>query len=449
MVSLADSPSPTRSPSTPSKIHRSLGRSMRTVRSTLLDRPPSEALSDSFIDFTLHQLSLLPPPPSPFHHHPFFDADDASGTSFGSDISGELQRLASISPIPHRDLPPSDSAAEEVTVASLAELGPAIAACVDGLASDSLESKRSAAARLRLLAKHRSDFRAAIGADPGAIPSLVPLLRSGDPSTQENAVTALLNLSLEEPNKTLITSAGAIKPLIYALKTGTSVSKQNAACALMSLSLIEDNRGTIGACGAVPPLVSLLQNGSDRGKKDALTTLYKLCSVRRNKERAVEAGAVAPLVELAGGGAGVAWRRKRCLAGIPEGRTGIVEEGGIPVLVEVIEDGSGRGKEFAVSAMLQLCGDPRNRSLMVREGAIPPLVALSQTGSARAKHKMEEDGSQVAKQSVVGYDFGWGNCVIHFFIPGPKLFLDICVSNDKIHLHQTLKNVCGSSGNGS
>ncbi|KAK1296515.1 U-box domain-containing protein 4 [Acorus calamus] len=398
MVSLADSPSPTRSPSNPSKIHRSLGRSMRTVRSTLLDRPPSEALSDSFIDSTLHQLSLLPTPPSPFHHHPFFDADDASGdfsgTSFGSDISGELQRLASISPLPHRDLPPSDSAAEEVTVASLAELGPAIAACVDGLASDSLESKRSAAAKLRLLAKHRSDFRAAIGADPGAIPSLVPLLRSGDPSTQENAVTALLNLSLEEPNKTLITSAGAIKPLIYALKTGTSVSKQNAACALMSLSLIEDNRGTIGACGAVPPLVLLLQNGSDRGKKDALTTLYKLCSVRRNKERAVEAGAVAPLVELAGGGGGGGTAEKAMvvlcsLAGIPEGRMGIVEEGGIPVFVEVIEDGSGRGKEFAVSAMLQLCGDPRNRSLMVREGAIPPLVALSQTGSARAKHKAE------------------------------------------------------------
>jgi hypothetical protein len=77
------------------------------------------------------------------------------------------------------------------------------------------------------------------------------------------------------------------------------------------------------------------------------------------------------------------------LAAIEEGRETIVEEGGIAALVEAIEDGSVKGKEFAVVTLLQLCNDSvRNRGLLVREGAIPPLVALSQNGSIPAKNKV-------------------------------------------------------------
>ncbi|KAI3915037.1 hypothetical protein MKX01_036769 [Papaver californicum] len=78
------------------------------------------------------------------------------------------------------------------------------------------------------------------------------------------------------------------------------------------------------------------------------------------------------------------------LAAIEEGRIAIVEEGGIPVLVEAIEDGSVKGKDFAVLTLLQFCScNERNRGLLVREGGIPPLVALSQSGTARAKQKAE------------------------------------------------------------
>ncbi|CAL5334681.1 unnamed protein product [Camellia sinensis] len=73
-----------------------------------------------------------------------------------------------------------------------------------------------------------------------------------------------------------------------------------------------------------------------------------------------------------------------------EGNEAIVEKGGIAALVEVIEDGSPKGKEFAVMMLLQLCGESvRNRGLLVREGGIPPLAALAQTGTAKAKHKAE------------------------------------------------------------
>ncbi|KAL6990663.1 hypothetical protein U1Q18_008782 [Sarracenia purpurea var. burkii] len=437
MVSLEDSHSvssrlPTTRPFyTPSsfsstRIQRSLGRSMRTIRSNLYQTDHScsfpgsiagksvcvsENLTDSAIDLRLGELAARTNQSvkSSSSDDDFLELSQAFSdySVCSSDISGELQRLASIpasenasDPDPDPDAVPcmgflerESFSTEIIESISPEDLQPTVKICVDGLQSSSIAVKRSAAAKLRLLAKNRTDNRALIG-ESGAVPALIPLLRCSDPWTQEHAVTALLNLSLHEGNKALITSAGAIKSLIYVLKTGTETSKQNAACALLSLSLIDDNKLSIGACGAIPPLVSLLVHGSNRGKKDALTTMYKLCSVKLNKERAVSAGAVRPLVALvAEQGTGLAEKAMVVLssiAGIPEGKEAIVEEGGIPVLVEAIEDGSAKGKEFAVLTLLQLCADSlRNRGLLVREGGIPPLAALSQSGTAKAKHKAE------------------------------------------------------------
>uniref|UniRef100_A0A2P2IUX5 U-box domain-containing protein n=1 Tax=Rhizophora mucronata TaxID=61149 RepID=A0A2P2IUX5_RHIMU len=421
------------------KIHRNIGRSMRTIRSNFFQNADddasfcsfvsapdtsaymSENLTDSVIDMRLGELASRnnttngssKSGKSSITEDEFLDISDAFSdfSACSSDISGELQRLASL-PSPGNALRNGGEQADQpeqepclgflmrenfsteiIESISPEDLQPTVKICVDGLKSPSVSVKRSAAAKLRLLAKNRSDNRALIG-ESGAIPALIPLLRCSDPWTQEHAVTALLNLSLHEGNKGLITNAGAVKSLVYVLKTGTETSKQNAACALLSLALVEENKTSIGACGAIPPLVSLLINGSNRGKKDALTTLYKLCSTRPNKERAVSAGAVKPLVGMvAEQGTGMAEKAMvvlSSLAAIEEGKEAIVKEGGIAALVEAIEDGSVKGKEFAVLTLLQLCSDNlRNRGLLVREGGIPPLVALSQAGSVRVKHKAE------------------------------------------------------------
>ncbi|KAI3718616.1 hypothetical protein L6452_19495 [Arctium lappa] len=445
-------PPPSSAASSPSRFQKHLGRSMRTVRSNLYhseytdtcsfastqqhptttttSSSPSllstQNLTDSVIDVHLQQLATAT---NNKLSKSSSSSDDFLGVSqvfsdfsaYSSDISGELQRLACLP----EDSNENDSNQEQKTepepcfgflqrenfsteiIESISpeDLQPTVKICVDSLTSTSVAVKRSAAAKLRLLAKNRSENRALIG-ESGAVPALIPLLRCADPWTQEHAVTALLNLSLLDENKPLIAGAGAVKSLIYVLKTGTEVSKQNAACALLSLAMIDENKVSIGACGAIPPLVSLLINGSNRGKKDALTTLYKVCSMKANKKRAVTAGVVKPLVELvvaAGeapaeeqGAVGMAEKAMvvlSSLAAVEEGRTAIVEEGGIPALVEVIEDGASvKGKEFAVVTLLQLCegvSSARNRGLLVGEGAIPPLVALSQTGTARAKHKAE------------------------------------------------------------
>lgn len=411
------------------KIQRNVGRSMRTIRSNLYQTDHScsfnscageksayvsENLTESVIDMRLGELASRSNKSvkSTSSEEEFLDLSQAFSDFSGcsSDISGELQRLASVpspevlgkdgdsDPKPEPEpclgfLQRENFSTEIIESISPEDLQPTVKLCVDGLLSPSIAVKRSAAAKLRLLAKNRADNRALIG-ESGAVPALIPLLRCSDPWTQEHAVTALLNLSLHEGNKSLITNSGAIKSLVYVLKTGTESSKQNAACALLNLSLIDDNKQSIGVCGAIPPLVALLLNGSNRGKKDALTALYKLCAMKQNKERAVSAGAVKPLVALISEqGTGLTEKAMvvlSSLAGIQEGRVAIVEEGGIPALVEAIEDGTTKGKEFAVLTLLQLCADSvRNRGLLVREGGIPPLVGLSQTGTARAKHKAE------------------------------------------------------------
>ncbi|GER56323.1 U-box domain-containing protein [Striga asiatica] len=406
---------------------RSFGRSMRRIRSNMYRSGPapesspnvSEDLTDSVIDLELGELAVKPSGGS--KNSPLSDISDILDISrsfsdlsaCSSDISGELRHLAALpdtdtnqrrslgtesetEPEPCSGFLERETFSTEIIESiSPEDLQPTVKLCVDALRSTSTALKRSAAAKLRLLAKNRADNRVLIG-ESGSIPALIPLLRCPDPDTQEHAVTALLNLSLHDGNKTLIAAGGGAKALIYALRTGTEASKQNAACALLSLAATDEARLSIGACGAIPPLVALLAGGSSRGKKDALAALYKLCTAAPNKERAVAAGAVGPLVALVaadGRKEGLAEKAAvvlGSLAGVEAGREAVVRENGIAALVEALEDGEDRVKEFAVSTLLQVCGESvLNRGLVVAEGGVPPLVALSLTGTARAKHKAE------------------------------------------------------------
>ncbi|KAE7999679.1 hypothetical protein FH972_004085 [Carpinus fangiana] len=278
------------------------------------------------------------------------------------------------------------------TRADLSGLETQVRKLVDDLKSTSLDTQRGATADLRLLAKHNMDNRIVI-ANCGAIRVLVNLLLSEDTRIQENAVTALLNLSINDNNKTAIANANAIEPLIHVLETGSPEARENSAATLFSLSVIEDNKIRIGRSGAIGPLVDLLGNGTPRGKKDAATALFNLSIFHENKARIVQAGAVKHLVELMDPAAGMVDKAVAVLANlatIPEGRVAIGQEGGIPVLVEVVELGSARGRENAAAALLHLCtNSSRFCTMVLQEGAVPPLVALSQSGTPRAKEKAQ------------------------------------------------------------
>ncbi|KAL0390908.1 UNVERIFIED_CONTAM: U-box domain-containing protein 3 [Sesamum calycinum] len=261
------------------------------------------------------------------------------------------------------------------------------------LKSASSELQSTAAREIRFLAKYNMENRFIIG-QFGAISPLISLLYSDVELIQEHAVTALLNLSINEKIKARIGAEGAVEPLIHVLRTGNAVARENAAAALFSLSLLDEYRIKIGRSGAVKPLVDLLQSGTLRGLKDAATALFNLSIFHENKARIVQAGAIKYLVRLMDPASEMVDKAVALLANlstITEGCSAIAREGGIPLLVEIVETGSERGKENAASILLQLCiNSPKYCRTILQEGVVPPLVALSLCGTPRAKEKAQQ-----------------------------------------------------------
>ncbi|XP_074308815.1 U-box domain-containing protein 4-like [Silene latifolia] len=259
----------------------------------------------------------------------------------------------------------------------------------EDLKSESPEIIREAAFELRLLAKDEGN-RILIPSC-GAITVLVDLLFSPDLIIQENAVTAILNLSISDNNKLMIANSGAIEALVHVLRTGTPGARENSAATLTSLTKFDDNKIRIGKSGAIGPLVDLLENGTLQGKKDAATALFNLSTATVNRSSIIESGAVKHLIGLMDPALGMVDRATVVLANlatVPEGRTAIAQAGGIPLLVEAIELGSPRGKENAAAALSHFCSDSNKYCRKVLdEGAGPPLVALSLSGTPRAKEK--------------------------------------------------------------
>ncbi|KAK6137906.1 hypothetical protein DH2020_028364 [Rehmannia glutinosa] len=267
----------------------------------------------------------------------------------------------------------------------------AIVSLLQKLANGNPEQQRAAAGELRLLAKRNADNRVCI-AEAGAIPLLVELLASPDLRTQEHAVTALLNLSINEANKGIIVNAGAIPDIVDVLKNGSTEARENAAATLFSLSVVDENKVAIGAAGAIPPLIDLLCQGTPRGKKDAATAIFNLSIYQGNKVRAVRAGIVPPLMRLlkdpGGGMVDEALAILAILASHQEGKLAIGQSEPIPILVEVIRTGSPRNRENAAAILWSLCTGHSQYLKIARElGAEEALKELSENGTDRAKRK--------------------------------------------------------------
>ncbi|XP_042493088.1 U-box domain-containing protein 14-like [Macadamia integrifolia] len=267
----------------------------------------------------------------------------------------------------------------------------AIDALLQKLTIGNTDEQRAAAGELRLLAKRNADNRVCI-AEAGAIPLLVELLSSTDPRTQEHAVTALLNLSINEANKGSIVNAGAISDIVDVLKNGSMEARENAAATLFSLSVIDENKVAIGAAEAIPALIDLLCQGSPRGKKDAATAIFNLSIYQGNKVRAVKAGIVAPLMRLltdaAGGMVDEALAILAILASHHEGKVAIGQAEPIPVLIEMMRTGSPHNRENAAAILWSLCtGDVQHLMTAREHAAEEVLKELAENGTDRARRK--------------------------------------------------------------
>ncbi|XP_019173542.1 PREDICTED: U-box domain-containing protein 15-like [Ipomoea nil] len=118
-----------------------------------------------------------------------------------------------------------------------------------------------------------------------------------------------------------------------------------------------------------------------------ITYLYLM-----NKYRIVQAGAVKYLIEL-----------MRPDVGMVDEAFRICREGGVPILVEILELGSSRAKEDAAVALLQLCTDNMQCCNMVlRLGAVSPLTALSNCSTPRARQLAQRLLNYLREKPLLG-----------------------------------------------
>ncbi|CAF1970373.1 U-box domain-containing protein 17-like [Brassica napus] len=263
------------------------------------------------------------------------------------------------------------------------------------LAEGSEAAQTVAAREIRLLAKTGRENRECI-AEAGAIPHLRRLLKSENAVAVENSVTAMLNLSIYEKNKSRIMEEdGCLECIVSVLVSGLTVEAQeNAAATLFSLSAVHDYKKRIASVDqCVEALASLLQNGTPRGKKDAVTALYNLSTHPDNCSRMVEGGGVSSLVGALKS-EGVAEEAAGALALLmrqPLGAEAIgKEEAAVTGLMGMMRCGTPRGKENAVAALLELCrgGGAAVAERVLRAPAIAGLLqTLLFTGTKRARRK--------------------------------------------------------------
>lgn len=287
--------------------------------------------------------------------------------------------------LPEREMSSSHSENE------LEEQKDEVSLLVEALSSSQLEEQRKSVKQMRLLARENPENRVLI-ANAGGIPLLVQLLSYPDSGIQENAVTTLLNLSIDEINKKLISNEGAIPNIIEILQNGNREARENSAAALFSLSMLDENKVTIGLSNGIPPLVELLQNGTLRGKKDALTALFNLSLNSANKGRAIDAGIVQPLLQLLKdrnlGMIDEALSILLLLGSHPEGRQAIGQLSFIETLVEFIREGTPKNKECATSVLLELGSSNSSFILAALQfGVYEYLVEIASSGTNRAQRK--------------------------------------------------------------
>ncbi|KAJ0233683.1 U-box domain-containing protein 17 [Hirschfeldia incana] len=266
---------------------------------------------------------------------------------------------------------------------------------IEYLADGSEAAQTVAAREIRLLAKTGKENREFI-AEAGAIPHLRRLLESENAVAQENSVTAMLNLSIYEKNKSrIMEEEDCLEAIVSVLVSGLTVEAQeNAAATLFSLSAVHEYKKRIAmAEKCVEALASLLRNGTPRGKKDAVTALYNLSTHPDNCGRMIEGGGVSSLVgalknegvaEEAAGALGLLVRQSVGAEAIGK------EESAVTGLMGMMRCGTPRGKENAVAALLELCrrGGAAVAERVLRAPAIAGVLqTLLFTGTKRARRK--------------------------------------------------------------
>lgn len=171
--------------------------------------------------------------------------------------------------------------------------------------------------------------------------------------------------------------------LVEQLSTGSEPVRNKAAYEIRLLTKSNMfNRGCLVEAGAVLCLLELLSSKNSTTQDNTVAALLNLSKHSKGKTVIFESGGLNPILDVLRKGLKVEARQNAAatlfyLASVDEYREAIGEtQDAIPALVELLRDGTSRGKRNAAVAIFSLLLYPVNHQRAIAAGAIPSLVRL-------------------------------------------------------------------------
>ncbi|MCO5578591.1 hypothetical protein L7F22_032435 [Adiantum nelumboides] len=156
-----------------------------------------------------------------------------------------------------------------------------------------------------------------------------------------------------------------------------------------------DNRKVVAEAGAIPSLINLLSASDSRTLEHAVTAILNLSIYSPNKLRIVNSGGLDSLIKLLRSGSGeiVKENAAAALFSLSQETQAAAEMGkkaeSIKGLLQIVEEGSTRGRRDAASALFNVAVYEPNRVVLVKAGAVEVVVA--RMASLPERGGMEEE----------------------------------------------------------
>jgi hypothetical protein len=259
---------------------------------------------------------------------------------------------------------------------------PLVLRCLD---ESSADTKEAASSVLRMLAYEARNCTAMVRR--GALPLLVQLLIEGTVHAKEEAARILSMLPLDEGH--LIASAGAIPPLVQLCSKGTERTKDAAIGCLWDLARIRDIRTSIIRAEAIPVLIGSLSGSTAHITDLALGTLLNLCCDRVGRAAVVSCGGIFVLIHLLRATAECTLKWVvQLLCVLVDDHSADAFAPTIPSLLEILRGCIKETQEYVVEVLAELATTvPNLRKTIASAGAIPLLVQLLKDGSTLAQEQ--------------------------------------------------------------
>ncbi|KAF3796570.1 U-box domain-containing protein 38 [Nymphaea thermarum] len=359
------------------------------------DQPDS--VSDAFSETTV-QLSLFDSPDSVLtpSNLDSRDAFKSSNRFHSSDFEASPPRFVNSSDF---EASPPRFVNSSVPVSFSSESDSEADELIKKMRSPTLSDQEEAVIWIRNLTREDREARERM-CSRELLTCLRALMRSRCAGVQVNAVAALVNLSLEEPNKVVIVRSGLVPSLIDVLKGGHVEAREYAVGAIFSLALDDGNKTALGVLGAVRPLVHQLGSSCrSQARLEATMALYHLSFARGNHVKLIRASAAPKLIALAREDKPkIGSRAMRVLCNVAtssEGRAAMLDSGALSLIVGLVaeswqwEKDGRRAELIREHGLMVLCLLARDRwrfkGLAREAGAEKVMAEVVGRGSGRAK----------------------------------------------------------------